>query len=418
MIFKTLRSPQIGSLNLRSQVFRSAIAAVLCVGMMFAQTVNGASPKNRGIGYTGAIPYQGSIEEVVSDAAAATTIPMATFTQTATKDGKSYTDTIVGASPFGATKTTTTINVVLVPVIVQIGSTTFSPTANDACIVPKMTPLAAFQQSPLLHNVVFDGGAGSGHAATINGVNVGTTTYPDAVRRAEFWSAVTGTSYHTAFHVTTVSPWTITAAEVQSLGGGNVLTSSCAKLGVLPTNSFQSYIQNTVIPGISAITPTSFALFLMSNVVTTTSASLNCSNGCLIGYHAAFGSPVQTYAVSEYDSTQQFWYAPGIRNISILSHEIGEWMDDPLVGNPTPGWGNSGQVFGCDTVWEVGDPLTGMDFPAIQMPNGVNYDPQELAFYSWYYNAASTSSLGAGGKFSSNRTFARPSKACPPGGTF
>jgi hypothetical protein len=413
-----ISSLQIDSRKLRSQVWRCCIASLLCAEMMFGQSVNGLSQKNRNIGYTGAIRYEGSIEKALSDAAAGSTIPLATFTRPATKDGKSYSDTIVGASPFAPTKTTTTINVVLIPVIVQIGSTTFSPMAPDPCIVPKVTPLAAFQHSPLLQNVVFDGGGGNGHAATMDGVNVGTTTYPDAFRLAEFWSSVTGTGYHTAFHVTTVSPWTISAAEVQSLGGGNVLTSACANLGVLPTNSFQNYIQNTVIPGISAITPTSFALFLMSNVVTTTSASLNCSNGCLIGYHAAFGSPVQTYAVSEYDSTQEFWGSPGIRDISIMSHEFGEWMDDPLVANLTPAWGNSGQVFGCGNVWEVGDPLTGMDFPAIEMTNGVNYHLQELAFYSWYYNSGTTASLGAGGKFSNNRTFARPSKACPPGGTF
>ena len=417
MTIEMLHSPQDHPMNLRSQVLRSAIAAVFCVGMMFGQTANGAAPRNRGIGYTRTIPYQGSIKEALS-AAPATTIPMATFTGAATKDGKSYTDTIVGASPFSPTKTTTTINVVLVPVIVQIGSTTFSPTANDPCIVPKMTPLAAFQQSPLLQNVVFDGGGGNGHAATINGVNVGTTTYPDAVRRAEFWSTVAGTAYHTAFKVTTVPAWTITAAEVAMLGGGKVLASACANLGVLPANSFQNYIQNTVIPGIPAITSTSFALFMMSNVVTTNSASLNCFNGCVFGYHAAFGSPVQTYAVSEYDSTQQFWSAPGIWNISILSHEIGEWMYNPLGLNLTPAWGKAGTVFGCAAVWEAGDPLTGMDFPAIEMTNGVSYDPQELAFYSWYYNSATTASLGAQGKFSSNRTFARPSKACPPGGTF
>jgi hypothetical protein len=407
-----------GCKNVRSQAFRSGIAAVLFVGGVFGQQVNGAPPKDRGIAYTEAIPYAGSVQKALSDATAGSTIPMATFSRTATKDGKSYRDTIVGASPFASTKTTTTVNVVLVPVIVEIGSTTFSPTAADSCIVPKMTPLAAFQQSPLLQNVVFDGGGGKGHAATIDGVNGGTTTYPDAVRRAEFSSELAATSYHTEFKVTTVSPWTISAAEVESLGGGAVLTSSCAKLGVLPTTSFQDYIQNTVIPGIPAITPTSFALLLMSNVVSTTSSSLNCVDGCLIGYHSAFGSPAQTYAVVEYDSTQQFWGAPGIRNISIPAHEISEWMDDPLVTNTTPAWGNSGQVSGCDTLWEVGDPLTGTDFPAIEMSNGVNYDPQEIVFYSWYYNGLTTASLGANGKFSSNRTFARPSKGCPPGGTF
>jgi hypothetical protein len=43
---------------------------------------------------------------------------------------------------------------------------------------------------------------------------------------------------------------------------------------------------------------------------------------------------------------------------------------------------------------------------------------QELAFFSWYFNAHTTPSLGEGGKFSSNGTFGGPSKTCPPGGTY
>jgi hypothetical protein len=400
------------------EVFRLFIAALLCAAMAFGQSTGAGAPETHGVAYSGAIPYEGSVADALAAAAAGTTIPMASYSFTATKDGLTYTDVIVGSSPFATKKPTTKINVLIIPVIVEIGSTTFDPTVDDTCIAPNITPLAAFQQSPILQKVVFDGGSGSGHASKINGVNVGKATYPDAFRRAEFWKDVKGTKYHTDFVVTTLSPWTITASEVQSLGGGSVLSSSCAQLGVLPTNSFQLYIQNTVIPGIPAITPTTFPLFLMKDVVTTTSSALNCLSFCEIGYHAAFGSPVQTYAVSEYDSTKNFWNAPGITNISILAHEVGEWMDDPLVTNATPAWGNIGQVSGCQTNWEVGDPLTGTDFPAITMSNGVTYDPQELAFWSWYYNAEHTASIGAGGKFSSNGIFGGPSKACPPGGTY
>jgi hypothetical protein len=394
------------------------MAAFFFALVAFAQSLSAQAPESHGVGYSGTIPYEGSVEDALAASATGTTIPMASFTFKSTKGAATYKDVIVGSSPFATKKGTTTINLLLIPVIVEIGSTTFDPTVDDACIAPSITPLAAFQQSPILQKVAFDGGSGSGHAAEINGVNVGTSTYPDAFRRAEFWTKLAGTKYHTAFHITTLPTWTISASEVQALGGGSVLTSNCAKLGVLPTASFQSYIQGTVIPGIPAITPTSFALFLMKDVVTTTSSSLNCVNGCEIGYHSAFGSPVQTYAVSEYDSTAGFWFKPGITNISILAHEVAEWMDDPLVTNATPAWGNIGQVSGCQSNWEPGDPLTGTDFPPITMSNGLTYDPQELAFWSWYYNAKTTASDGAGGKFSSNGTFGGPSKACPPGGTY
>jgi hypothetical protein len=372
-----------------------------------------------GIPIFGAIPYDGSVEDALAASAVGTTIRMSSFTFTASKDGRNYTDTIVGSNPFASSKTSVTIKVVIVPVIVTIGTTTFDPTVVDSCISgASTTPLAALQKSPIFKSVAFDGAGGAGHAATMNGIDVGTTTYPDAFRRAEFWSKVGGTKYHTRFSVTTLAPWTISAATVASLGGGNVLTTGCASLGVLNSSSLVNYISNTVIPSITGITPTTFAIFLMKDVVTTSSSSLNCLQGCVIGYHGAQGSPVQTYAVMDYDTTRGFWNSPGITDISICTHEVGEWMDDPLVTNPTPPWGGIGQVSGCQSNWEVGDPLTGTDFPAITMPDGVTYHPQELAFWSWYYNASNVPSIGAGGKFSSNGTFSGPSKACPPGGTY
>lgn len=319
------------------------------------------------------VPYTGSISEALAAAASGTTIPLAEYTFVASKDGKTYTDVIVGKSPFAATKGISLVHVLIVPVIVTIGSTTFDPTAVDTCIAgATISPLVAFQESPLFKRVAFDGAGGAGHGDTMNGVDVGSTTYPDAFRRAEFWAVVSGTQYHTLFEVTTPSPWTISASTVEGLGGGNVLSTGCASLGVLNSNNFDNYVQNTMLPGIADITPTTFPIFLMKDVVTTTSSALNCLSFCTIGYHGAIGSPVQTYAAMEYDTTTGFWNSPGIEDISIAAHEVDEWMNDPLVTNPTPPWGNIGQVSGCQTNWEVGDALTGTDFPAITMSNGRN----------------------------------------------
>ena len=51
---------------------------------------------------------------------------------------------------------------------------------------------------------------------------------------------------------------------------------------------------------------------------------------------------------------------------------------------------------------EVGDPLSGSEAPRIVMPNGFTYHLQELAFFSWFYQARS---LGVHGWFSDNGTF-------------
>ncbi len=86
-----------------------------------------------------------------------------------------------------------------------------------------------------------------------------------------------------------------------------------------------------------------------------------------------------------------------------MSHEVAEWMDDPLGGNATPAWGHVGQVSGCQGNLEVGDPLTGTVLPAVTMPNGYSYHLQELAFFSWFFRQSP--SIGVNGWYSDNGHF-------------
>jgi hypothetical protein len=397
---------------------KHTLAAMAACAAIPAFDATAADPA-RHIGYAGAIPYDGSPAEALALSHKGGTIPMASFTNTATKDSDTYTDVIVGGSPYAATLGTTTVDVLVVPLIVTIGTTTFDPTAASSCIAGNLAPLTAFEASPILKAVSFDGKAKAGHAAPVNGVDVGKSTYPDAMRRAEFWSLVGGSKYHTKLRATINAPYVISASTVENtLGGGKTYTTGCDPLGVLSISKFQTYVKNTILPSLAAANPKTFVFILAKDIVTSESSGLSCTDGCEIGYHSATGNPTQTFGVAEYDTTVGFWNSPGIKDISIIAHEVGEWLDDPLVTNPTPAWGGIGQVSGCQDNWEVGDPLTGTDFPPITMANGVTYDPQELAFYSWYYNAKTTASLGAGGKFSMNGTFAGPSKTCPPGGTY
>jgi hypothetical protein len=402
----------------------SLLAVAMC-GWLF---LNGTVPstayaaQNDAKNRSDVVPYAGSIEDTLKAAAAGNTLPMTSVDVFAGKDGKKYKSTFVGA-PLNVpiTSGTTVVNVLIVPIIVKIGSTVFDPVAPDSCIVNHLSPLKAFAQSPLIKKVYFDGRQSAGHAALVNGENVGPATYADALRRAEFWWGMQGTKYHVGFSVKVRPAWTIPASVVQSMGGGRVLTSDCAPLGVLPTANFQDYIQNSVIPKIAAITPKTFTVFVLKDVATAIDPNAGCSNFCTLGYHSAVGSPAKTFAVAEYDTTKNLWSQPGTTDIAPLAHEIGAWIDDPLATNAAPPWGRIGLIGACETKWEPGDPLNGINFPAIKMPNGLTYHPQELAFYSWYFMAPGTTSFGgcgAGNKCSMNGTFSGPSKACPPGGSY
>jgi hypothetical protein len=93
-----------------------------------------------------------------------------------------------------------------------------------------------------------------------------------------------------------------------------------------------------------------------------------------------------------------------------MSHEIAEWMDDPAGNNPTPSWGNIGQVSGCQANLEVGDPLSGTLNQIYMSSNGYTYHVQDLAFTSWFYRQKN--STGVNGWYSLFGTFLTPSEPC------
>ena len=352
-------------------------------------------------------------------------VPMDCFQFTDSKTSTARNLLIVGRSPFNRGKTTTQVNVMIVPVIVTIGASVFDPTAVDPCFgAGTQTTVSLLQNSPIFETVTYDGGAGVGHGAMMNGVNVGTTTYNDGFRRAEFWSFVGGSNYHTTFNVTVHAAISVNASTI---GGGVTRGSGCTLQGALylnpngPGGDWDAFAQNAVANSLG-ITATTFPIFLMRNVVWSLSTPPTFVNCCVGGYHGAFGNVpgnVWTYSPFDFETSGHFGNSS---DSAIAAHEVGDWLDDPIGTNPTPAWGNIGQVSGCQGNWEVGDPLSGTNFPSVAMPDGFTYNLQELAFFSWYYNghtgAGSAPSIGAGGKFSNNGTFTGASQACPPGGTF
>ena len=326
-------------------------------------------------------------------------VPMSSYTITATKTGKAYSGTIVGGSPWASPLVSTSIHAVVVPLKVTIGSSVFDPTVTDSCT--GTSALASFTASPLV----------VGTAISYDGTPI-SAQYIDGFRQAEFSSLVKGTIYSNPISFTFAPAYALSSTVIGK--SGTTYGSGCSLLGILSYSWLDSYLRNTVMPSLrnsGVISPTSFVIFLMKNVVQSNTNPPSVNNCCILGYHGASGSPVQTYSPVDWDTTGLF--GSTVHDASVASHEIGEWMDDPLGTNPTPAWGGIGQVSSCQSNLEVGDPLSGTDMPLV---NG--YHLQELAYFSWYFNAQATSSLGTGGKFSSNGTFAGPAKACPPGGTY
>jgi hypothetical protein len=346
-------------------------------------------------------------------------LPLFTFSVESTRDGNNYTGVIVGANPFtkGGNKDVH-VKAFIVPLIITLNSvgnndfnpttgtftsrpgvTTFNPTVNDtACLGnTNNNPLTLLLQSPLLNDALFD----------VGGTIVGNTQHTDMLQRAEFWNAL-GNDDPGNYHLL-LDPVTLASVSVNIPAASGVTLptefGSCAPFGIIEINAFDNLIQTTVLPALASqgVNSSNFPILLLHNVVEADAPITFIGDCCILGYHSSTSTvPFQTYSPLDFDSSGLF--TPGTEDTDVMSHEVAEWANDPFGDNPTPAWGGTGQVpiGACQNNLEVGDPLTGTNFPPIVMPNGFTYHLQELAFFSWFF---ASPSVGIHGWFSDNGTF-------------
>jgi hypothetical protein len=336
----------------------------------------------------------GQAASLNAQAAASASIPM--FTASVRDGTSTFRYSMVGKNPFVAqTQPSTTVSTTLIPVVIKFSNgDTWNPAVIDSC--DSQSALTRARNSPIFVAQPWKFGPTS----------VGTGQYIDAFQRGEFYRQTKPNGINPGYHVKLALKThaalvlhvpTADAAESTTVCGNR-------KLGAVEINYLDGQIQHYITATLGSAATTTFPLFLLGNVVEYIGSTSNC---CVLGYHNAIpnASQLQTYGVSMYDNTGDFG---SIADTSILAHEVGEWMNDPIGTNPTKPWGNIGQVAGCQFNLEVGDPLTGTGIT--DTLNGKKYHLQELAFFSWFYH--SSPSLGANGWFSSNGTFRTSAAPC------
>ena len=353
------------------------------------------------------------------------------------RDKSVKTGIMVGRTPFARGLRSTAVPVVIIPLILNFnfggtpgaigtptGTYTSDPTLADAgCLGTGRSALSVTQASPLFSPAPF----------TVNGVNVGTTTYIDAFQRAEFWSVIgaAGNAYHldltsqlstmppqvVNLTASSSSPTNVNVRFYTGVCGTPSRTNDAGALGVVNINTMDPILRGLIAT--LGIAPTQFPFFVVYNTVMSLGDALT-SGCCVLGYHDAYNEtgsqtpgPGQTYGIGEFDGQKLF---ANSADVATLSHELGEWANDPGTLNLIAPWGGEGQVGtnSCQGALEVGDPLSAILFAPSFPLNGFPYHLQELAFFSWFIGSPS---LGAGGKYSNAGTFSGFAKACPPGGT-
>jgi hypothetical protein len=330
-------------------------------------------------------------------AVAATSFPQ--FRSSIKVSGTTYTYVIAGKNPKVAhTNASASIKTELVPLIIKFSNTdTWDPTAITNCDTASV--LTRTQNSPIFKS----------QAWTWGGTPIGTAQVTGAFQRAEFWKYAQPTGINPSYNVKlavktlpaiTLNVPTADAATFPDNCGNNLL-------GDISLNWLQSEIQTSVIPSLAGqgVGLTTLPIFLLSNVVEY--EGTNPNSCCVLGWHGAYssGAGIQTYGVSMYDTSGDF---SGSSDISALTHEVGEWTNDPYGNNPVPAWGHIGQQPNCQTNLEVGDPLSGTTYT--DTVGGFTYHPQELAFFSWFYHQSP--SIGVNGWYSDQGTFTTPAVTC------
>ena len=356
-------------------------------------------------------------------------LPVFNYTVTSSRDGNTYSGTIVGDSPFLHPAGSTKVPSQIVPVIVVTNSvfagvdakgnvltapgvTVFNPSVkDDSCLAaPNDVPLTLVQQSPIFNRFDFNYG----------GTDVGLTETTDAFQRANFFDLLgngnASFNNNVTYHVILSPVHTVSAIVINVPAANGVAYPSAAfggcptgKVGIVDIAIYEPALFNAIATGLGAqgVNPTTFPMFVEHNVVECEAfaAGVNCGTlaphtaCCILGFHDSDGQ--QTIGTADFDTSEIF--ASPTPDVAGMSHEVAEWMNDPFGNNRVPAWGHVGQQTGCQGNLEVGDPLSGMLAPPIFNPdNGFTYHMQELAFFSWLYGAPS---VGIHGWFSNNDTF-------------
>lgn len=289
----------------------------------------------------------------------------ATWTGTFNLNGSNFSETFIGTNPSGGASTT--IPVYVVPVKMVYQTTSYDPTVvkqNGVSIIQNVL------NSPIFSSTV-DYNQG--------GTDLGTTQYEDAFQRGTLWGTVSG---HTGYHVllsTVVEP--VQTVTIPRANGKIISAFGASKLILANINVFDPKIQAMISK--LGIPSNALPLFITTN---TYLSSNNGTSGCCIGGYHSVSNGGQPYSHATYIPVSGAF----AQDVSALSHELGEWIDDPYTNNPVP------SACGAGAVLEVGDPLEGNanygDYT--YTVSGVNWHLQDLVLLPYFGAPASTSVNG------------------------
>lgn len=282
--------------------------------------------------------------------------------------GLQYSYKMVGTDPKRGSATTV-VPVEIIPIRWVFSNGTVVDASTD--IVDGQTPVQGIINSPIFQNYDFTSG----------GVHVGNTQYGDAFQRANFWNSVSTRSRN--YHVRLAQPIVLPTQTV-IVPDEEVEFYTAPSGFVYPAMKpdFVAAKESEFIATLG-IEPESLPIFVWGSA----------GVGVTFGYHFAYrtGNSMHTYISTAYLPASAYGY---FSDVSPLSHEILEWMDDPFTTNFSPGWSYPYYLgtppppkARCDIDYlEVADPFENLEaftYTPVSL-NGFTYHLAEGAFIDFF----------------------------------
>ncbi|HLJ27067.1 MAG TPA: hypothetical protein VKY85_10195 [Candidatus Angelobacter sp.] len=253
----------------------------------------------------------------------------------------------------------------------------------------------------------------------VNSPNFRAAQYPtgylqfgDAVQRAQFFHAM-APEWHTVLD----APQVLRPVNIWVPRGSATLyrmRSTGAIFAVVDEGFFISQI-NTIIQ-FEEMDVSGLPIALTANVFLAPAADIR--KCCVMGFHTSFDAGerddlqlVQTFIWAS-------WISPGIfggtvADVTAMSHEISEWLNDPFSTNIVPEWQFPTGPAGCQNNLETGDPMSASPhagYPVII--DNYTYHPQNETLLQWFQRKTPSDAIDRAYSFPDETLLTSPAQGC------
>jgi hypothetical protein len=259
--------------------------------------------------------------------------------------------------------------------------------------------------------------------------------FGDAVQRAEFFNSM-GEDWHTELNPTIVDRVTIDIPDtvrvrlpdrsivtvpgylIEHARNGNQFI---LLLDLLFNNLIGTVVNNEINNEKYSTNAINMALFPNTSLFSIDDKG-NFGDCCVGGFHTYFGdgSLPQSrfiFAFAGWDSPGIF--RGGVADVTSMSHEISEALNDPFTDNIVPVWQFPGLAPGtCQGNLETGDPvevLANSVFPVRIKEDGIDFvfHPQTEALLQWFEQGIPSDAIGGAFSYPDTTSLPKAADACP-----